>query len=198
MSRLPVLVRDAVDGDAATLCDLWHDLVVRPGMSGPTAPPEEVIRQALTRVDGDRSSRVLVAELDGEVVGCAFVRTAPTSPLHDESAVWVTHLQVDPAHARQGAGRALVTAALGWGESLGVESLLVASPPNDREVNRIFARMGLAQVAAMRGAPVTALRARLPHDPSAAVRQQTRGRRVGQVGAARRSQRRARAGRLAT
>jgi N-acetylglutamate synthase-like GNAT family acetyltransferase len=202
-----VIVRDATEDDAVALSQLWHELLRRPGLqpapaassgtSSAAPPPEEVARQAVSRTEGDPASRILVAELDGRVVGCASLRTIPTSPLHEENVVRMSHLQVDPAHTRRGAGRSLVAAALSWAEQQGVETLLVASPVDDRDANRIFARMGLAPVASMRGAPVTALRARMAQDASAAGRQAGRGRNVGQVVAARRSQRRARAGRLA-
>jgi GNAT superfamily N-acetyltransferase len=149
-------------------------------------------------MDDDPAGRILVAERDGEVVGCALLRMVQVSPFYDEPVLRVSHLQVDPAHSRKGAGSALVESALTWAEQQGVEGILVASPVNDRDANRFMARIGLAQVAGLRGAAVTALRARLPHDPSVAARQAARqGRNVGQVVAARRSQRRARARRIA-
>ena len=56
-----------------------------------------------------------------------------------------------------------------------------------------LARLGMSMVAHLRGGSVPALRARVAHAPSAVVRQKGRGgRSVGQVVAARRSQRRAR------
>jgi GNAT superfamily N-acetyltransferase len=121
------------------------------------------------------------------------------SPFYDDPLLRVSHLQVDPAHSRRGAGRSLVEAALSWAEEQGTEGILVTSPVNDRDANRFMARMGLAQVAGIRGAAVSALRARLPHDPSVVTRQAGRqGRNVGQVVAVRRSQRRARARGIAT
>jgi N-acetylglutamate synthase-like GNAT family acetyltransferase len=194
---VPVLVRDAAEGDAQALCRLWEEFLYRPGVDH-AAAAEEIARRAVGRVDEDPSSRIVVAERDGEVIGCALLRMVQVSPFYDDPVLQVSHLQVDPSQARKGAGRSLVEAALSWAEQVGVEGMLVASPLNDRDANRFMARMGLAQVAGMRGAAVTALRARLPHDPSAAARQVGRqGRNVGQVVAARRSQRRARARGLA-
>jgi N-acetylglutamate synthase-like GNAT family acetyltransferase len=195
VSRVPLLVRDATEDDAGALSDLWCELMPCPATT-PSCPPEEVAAKAVARTEGDPSSRILVAELEGRVVACAFLRMVPTSPLHDDNVAHLSHLKVESSEP-QGAGRSLVAAALAWAEEQGVETLLVASPVNDRDANRFLARMGLAAVASLRGAPVTALRARIPQDPSTAARQLTRGRSVGQVVAARRSQRRARAGRLA-
>ena len=197
MSRVPVLVRDATEDDAVALCRLWEEFLTRPG-ADPTSPGEEVARRAVVRAEEDPASRIVVAEREGAVVGCAFLRMIQVSPFYDDPVLRVSHLQVDPAHSRRGAGRSLVEAALSWAEQEGVEGILVASPVNDRDANRFMARIGLAQVAGIRGSTVTALRARLPHDPSAAARQVGRqGRNVGQVVAARRSQRRARSRRIA-
>jgi predicted N-acetyltransferase YhbS len=197
VSRVPVLVRDATEADAPALCRLWEEFLYRPG-SDQSASPDEIARKAVVRIEGDPTSRILVAERESEVVGCAILRMIQVSPFYDDPVLRVSHLQVDPAHSRQGAGRSLVEAALSWAEQQGTEGILVASPVNNRDANRFMARMGLAQVAGMRGAAVTALRARLPHDPSAAARQVGRqGRNVGQVVAVRRSQRRARARRIA-
>lgn len=197
MSRVPVLVRDAVHDDASALCRLWEEFLNRPG-ADLTAPAEDVARRAVVRVDEDPQSRILVAEREGQVVGCAFLRMIQVSPFYDDPVLRVSHLQVDPDHKRKGAGRGLVEAALSWAEQEGADGILVASPVNDRDANRFMARIGLAQVAGIRGSAVAALRARLPHDPSAAARQVGRqGRNVGQVVAARRSQRRARSRRIA-
>ncbi|MDX6324020.1 MAG: hypothetical protein QOK15_374 [Nocardioidaceae bacterium] len=197
VSRVPVVVRDAADEDAAALCRLWEEFLNRPG-ADQSADPEEVARKAVARVDEDPAGRILVAEREGDVVGCAMLRMIQVSPFYDDPVLRVSHLQVDPSHARKGAGRSLLEASLSWAEQQGVDGILVTSPVNDRDANRFMARMGLGQVAGIRGAAVTALRARLPHDPSAAARQVGRqGRNVGQVVAARRSQRRARARRIA-
>jgi hypothetical protein len=57
-----------------------------------------------------------------------------------------------------------------------------------------MARLGLSQVAVMRAATVSTLRAKMPVEPPAAARVGTRSHRsVGQVLAQRRSQRRAQA-----
>ena len=196
MSRVPVHVRDAVHDDASALSTLWSELS-KPGEPQGEALEARIVR-AVTRCEGDDESRVVVAELDGEVVGCAFLRTGLVSPLADEHVVHVSHLQVEPGSSGRGVGRSLLEAATTWAEQRGVDSLVVASSANDRDANRFLARLGLGQVAVLRGVPVAALRAKLPHDPGAAARNGARmGRSVGQVVAARRSQRRARSRQVA-
>jgi GNAT superfamily N-acetyltransferase len=190
---VPVLVRDATERDAVALSELWADLVAHPGVDAMGDPPDVVMAKAVTRYVEDDQGRIIVAEVDGLVVGCAFLRIGLISPVDEGGVVQLSHVQVAPEYGRQGVGTALVEATLSWAEHRGIESLVAALPAHDREANRFLARLGMALVANLRGGSVPALRARLAHAPAAAVRQKGRsGRNVGQVVAARRSQRRAR------
>lgn len=193
MSRVPAVVRDAVEGDAAGLATLWADVLVRPGAEGVGLPSVTEAQRAIARFAEAKDIRVLVADVDGEVVGGIFLRVSLLSPLHPDRALHMSHLQVDPRFLRHGVGRALLEAGVTWAEQLGVETVLAGAPAADRDTNRFLARLGLAQVAVLRFGSVAALRGKLPHDPSLLARGGVRmGRSVGQVVAARRSQRRAR------
>jgi len=193
LSRQPVMVRDATATDASALTSLWDELLVRPGSDAAGLTSEMSVVQAVARQGDAHDMRILVADVEGEVAGCAFLRVGVVSPVHDDHAVHLSHLQVDPRFSRHGVGSSLVEAALTWAEQKGIGTLLAATGGSDRETNRFMARLGLGQVAVLRGSSVAALRARLPHDPSAAARGLSRSNRsVGQVVAMRRSQRRSR------
>lgn len=193
MSRVPVQVRDAVEADAAGLATLWADVLVRPGAEGVGLPSVTQAQQAIARFAEAKDIRVLVADIDGEVVGGIFLRVNLLSPLHSDRALHASHLQVDRRYLRHGVGRALLEAAVTWAEQLGVETMLAGAPAADRDTNRFLARLGLSQVAVLRFGSVATLRSKLPHDPSVVARGGVRkGRSVGQVVAARRSQLRAR------
>jgi GNAT superfamily N-acetyltransferase len=189
---MPVLVRDAVESDASPLCALWADLLLKPvGDDG--SSPEDAAAGAVARIAADETCRILVAEIEGSVVGAAYLRIASLSPLQTERVIHVSHLQVDPDFVRNGVGRSLMEVAATWAEQCGIDALVTATAVNDREANRFMARYGMAQIAVLRGSSVAGLRARLPLDPSTAARVGGRsGRTVGQVVAVRRSQRRAR------
>jgi GNAT superfamily N-acetyltransferase len=189
-----VHVRDANEDDARALSTLWFDLVARPGSDASAGDsPEMIVAKAVLRVAEDDTGRIIVAEIDGAVVGCGFMRVGIASPLDQGRVVHLSHVQVSPGFRRQGVGSALVEATLTWAEERGIESVVTSVPQTHREANRFLARLGMAPVAALRGGSVAALRSRLPHDPSVVARQTSRmGRNVGQVVAARRSQRRAR------
>lgn len=197
MGRTPVLVREAVEGDAPRLCRLWSDLV-SPVAAEDETSVEERTAQALTRVATDDLRRIVVAEVGGIVAGCAFLRVAQLSPLTEDRVVHVSHVQVEPGFNRTGVDESLLEAALTWAEQHGIETVAASVSGTDRESNRILARFGLAPVATMRAASAAALRARVSYDAAGTPRQAGRpGRSVGQVVAARRSQRRARGRQLA-
>ena len=187
MSRTPVDVRDLGPQDGPALERLWHDLP-RPA---DWSESNDLAQVVLTALAEDPGSRVLVAEAGGEVVGTAYLRAARLSPLLSDVMLNVSHLQVEESQTRRGVGRALLEAALTHAEHHGIPTLLVSGSVNDRETNRFLARLGLAQVAVVRGSTVAALRARMPLESLMAVRS-SRSKQVGQVVAARRLQRRSR------
>jgi GNAT superfamily N-acetyltransferase len=192
VSRSPVQVRDAVPADAASLIAVWGE-IRRAGMErSPLGLAEVEAANALARIAADPDERLVVGTIEDVVVGAAHLVRAGISPIHTETAVHVTHLHVLDGHRRHGVGKALIEAAVTWAEEKDTSHLLTAAPAHSREANRFMARLGLTQIATIRGATVPALRAKLPVDPPAGAMVTSRNHRsVGQVIAQRRLQRRA-------
>ncbi|HET7326357.1 MAG TPA: GNAT family N-acetyltransferase [Nocardioidaceae bacterium] len=193
MSRCPVIVREATLDDVPALLELWSDLARRSHCerrSEHGAESDGVA--AVARIAADPEQRLVVAILEGRVVGAAHLMRAPISPLTSDVAVYVSNLQVLDRFRRRGAGRALVEAALRWAEEKDTTHVLAAASAFSRDANRFMARLGLSQLAVVRGATVTALRAKLPVEPPAAARLGVRDTHsVGHILAQRRSERRA-------
>ena len=200
LSRNPVHVRDVLPDDVPFLLTIWTDVSrrvhpERGHCERSSAPsPEAECADAVARVSADPDQRILVGLYDGRVVGAAHLARAPISPISTETAIHLSHLNVVEGYRRRGVGRALMEAAVTWAEETGIHYMMAAAHVASRDANRFMARLGLLQVAALRGAAVCALRAKLPVEPPAAARVGTRSARgVGQVLAARRSMRRAQA-----
>lgn len=191
MSRSPVHVRDAVPEDAAALLSIWGD-VRRSGSERATTPAAEAEAvAALARIAADPDQRLLVGTIDDEVVGAAHLLRCSLSPIHTEAAIHVSHLHVLEDHRRRGVGKALVETAVSWAEEKDTKHLLAAASVHSRDGNRFMARLGLTQIATVRGATIPAIRAKLPVEPPAAAMVNARNHRsVGQVLAQRRLQRR--------
>jgi GNAT superfamily N-acetyltransferase len=192
LSRTPIQIRDAEPLDAASLLRVWSD-VFRRTSDRATRPPITDVRATIARVAADPGQRLLVAVLDGEVIGAAQLLRTQLSPVHNEDAVQINHLQVCEHARRRGAGKALVEAAVSWAEEKGASTVMAAATATDREANRYLARLGFASIAVVRAASVSALRAGMvPLEPPPCARTDVRtSRTVGQVLAQRRSQRRA-------
>lgn len=191
MSRYAVTVRDAVPEDAAGLVEVWSDFG-RTGSGRGNGGAEREAANAVARIAANADERLLVAVVDEEVVGAAHLLRAGISPIHTESAIHVTHLHVLGRHRRHGVGKALMEAAVSWAEEKDTAHVLAVASASSRDANRFMARLGLSQIATVRGATVPALRAKLPVDPPAGAMVNSRNHRsVGQVIAQRRLQRRA-------
>jgi GNAT superfamily N-acetyltransferase len=204
-----VQIRDARPDDATALLGLWGrgGLVGRSSdreahASGAAEPVQHDVSvrdtdtphaaRAVGRIAEDPDQRLLVAEVDDRLAGAVHLSRAPLSPVHVGGAVYVMHLQVAEEFRRHGVGHALMEATVTWAEATGTSHVIAAASVASRDANRFMARLGLGQVAVVRGASVAALRSKLPVEPPAAARVGTRTHRsVGHVLAQRRSMRRA-------
>jgi GNAT superfamily N-acetyltransferase len=195
LSRNPVQVREATPDDAESLLEIWADFSRRTYIERfPVTETGAEAASSIARIAVDPDQRLLVAVLDGRVVGSVLLMRAPMSPIFAEQAIHITHLHVLDKYRRHGAGRALIEAAVCWAEEKDTGHVLAAASVTSRDANRFMARLGLTQMAVVRGATVGALRAKLPVEPPAAARVGSRSHRsVGQVLAQRRSLRRAQA-----
>ncbi len=192
MSRNPVHVRDAGPADAEALVAIWADFSKRaPGE--PELSPETETEAALARIAAESDERLVVGIVEDRIVGAMYMRRAAISPIHSGTAIHTSHLHVLDAWRRHGVGRALLEAAVSWAEEKDTGHVLAASATSSREANRFMARLGLGQIAVIRGATVPALRAKLPAESAAVARIGTRSQHnLSQVLAQRRSLRRAR------
>jgi ribosomal protein S18 acetylase RimI-like enzyme len=91
----------------------------------------------------DADKAVLVADVDGDVIGYAFAAVegydymalrGPASVLHD--------VIVDPEHRGRGVGRLLIEATLEFFQSRGVPRVLLSTAERNEGAQRLFARMG--------------------------------------------------------
>lgn len=194
MFRCAIGISDAAPGDAAALVEVWGALAERPHQGQAATHATQEAAAAIARIAADPDQRLVVARIDDAVAGAVHLMRAPLSPVHSDTAVYVMHLQVIESFRRHGVGRALLEATVSWAEEKDTEHVIAAASVASRDANRFMARLGLGQIAVVRGATVPALRAKLPVEPPAAARVGTRSHRnVGTVLAQRRSLRRSQA-----
>jgi L-amino acid N-acyltransferase YncA len=193
LSRTPLVVRDAEPSDAASVLRVWSDLLRRTAMERGPRPAMSEFRTTLARIAADPSQRLVLAVLDDEVIGAAFLTRTTLSPFNADDAVQISQLNVCEHARRHGAGRALVEAAVSWAEESGAGTVMAAATATDRDSNRYLARLGFGSLAIIRAASVASLRSgMMPLEPPACARTDARNSRtVAQVIAQRRQLRRA-------
>lgn len=185
--RSSVQLRPALDADAPALVELWTD-VLRRG-DGPQQLAE--VRHVIDRVSAMLEERIVVAVVEGRVVGAVHLRATTWSPINLEPVVQVVSPHVLPDFRRHGVGSALMQCAVDFAEQRGIAHVGVAVSAGSRDSNRFMARLALGPAATLRVAPTATVKNRLlaSHRPMLA-----RGgaRQLTHVLAARRSQRRQR------
>ncbi len=115
--------------DAAALASLM------PQLSSAPAPDAA----DLTRICADRRVVVLLARLDGEVVGSL---TLVVFELLTGVRSWIEDVVVDEARRGAGIGMALVTEALRLATEAGARSVDLTSRPSREAANRLYERAG--------------------------------------------------------
>jgi GNAT superfamily N-acetyltransferase len=183
VSRSPVTLREATLADAPRLVALWADVVRRGEPAEQVSDLERIIGCAASNPD----ERLVVAEHDGAVAGAVFLRVASATPLNLDPIVQAVSPHVFAEFRRRGIGRALMEAAVSFAEERGIGHVASASLSSSRDANRFMARLGLGPQAVLRAGTTQTLRSRLVAQRPAVAR--PRGRQIGQVLAARRSQR---------
>ncbi len=158
MTRSPVHVREAEAADAASLRELWNDILRRGGLDEQLADVSSVLGAARDRDD----TCVVVAELEGEIAGAVYLCATTFTPLNLEPVVLAVSPHVFAQFRRRGVGSALIEAACRFADQHGIAHISTAASAEARDANRFMARLSLAPQAMLRAATTSAVRARLP------------------------------------
>ncbi len=205
MARAVCRARPATSADLPAVLELFDALLAtssrrgaRPGTAAGAVDPRAEAEQRYAAALDDVDARLLVAVVDSEdgqpggatesLVGLTLCSVAGSGTFVDAPVVQMNHFFVTPDARRCGAGRALLAAATAWAEQRGLEGLGVAVPPDSREANRYFARLGFAPNYIHRVASLNGLKRVLGSAVPAAAREESaygarRRRRVGITGA---------------
>ena len=157
MSRSAVVLRTAVESDALTMSDLWSDLLRPATREDQVEDGKTIIASAV----GDPDTRIVVAELDGQVVGVVHLSVCSVSTLNLELMVRVFAPHVKSGHQRRGIGSSLVEAGVSFAEERGITLMGAAALSGSRDGNRFFARLSLGPYAVLRVATTHGVRQRL-------------------------------------
>lgn len=169
-SRYPVTLRDAELSDAEALVDIWQGVIRRAERSEQVADMESVVHE----VGQHEDRRVLVAVVEGTVVGAVYLQAATVTPINLEPALLTVSPHVLASHRRHGIGHALVEAAVAWAEELGIAYVATAATAGARDANRFMARLALTPTAMLRVATTVAVRSKLAGHGTSLTRSRAR------------------------
>jgi GNAT superfamily N-acetyltransferase len=167
-------VRPAEQDDLEAVATLTAGARLVSAVNAPADWNESEIRTHLS-VYLSSGAQVLVAEVDGRVVGFALARTVAPF-LFSDSTVWlIDSLFVAPEARRRGAGHALVAGVAALAGQSGAPSVYAGGHAVDRGMQRFLSRLGFAPAAGHRVVSPPVLLRRLAQDHDGA---RMRGRRV--------------------
>lgn len=107
-----------------------------PQLSASAAPPD---RESLRRLLAAEANTVLVARVDGRVVGTL---TLAMFPLPTGMRAWVEDVVVDEAARGYGVGAALTEEAIRLADVAGARTVDLTSRPSRQAANRLYERLG--------------------------------------------------------
>ena len=136
---MEVEIRDAREGDAESLAPLMVQLMHRP------CTPEQ-IRSRLRRLATTGVDRVLVAVLDGRVVGLAGVTYAWLFHL-DAPTARLMSIVVDENCRGQGVGRKLVEASIDQARAWGCDRLELTSRVERSGAHSFYETVGFTETS---------------------------------------------------
>jgi GNAT superfamily N-acetyltransferase len=130
-----VLIREAKAADASAVAELLGQLGY-PADAGAVESRLEALR-----VVGDR---VVVAELEGRVVGLAHLQVSPALE-YDRPAAKIAALAVDETHRSRGIGRALMEEMEREARARGCVLLYLTTAERRADAHAFYGRIGLEQ-----------------------------------------------------
>jgi GNAT superfamily N-acetyltransferase len=132
---IAALIRDAVPADAPAVARLLDQL------GYPTQPAAAASRLERLGIVGDR---VLVAEVEGEVVGLAHLQVTPAIE-RDRPAAKIGALVVDESRRGEGVGKALVEALDDEARARGCGLLFLTTSARRTDAHEFYRRVGLEE-----------------------------------------------------
>lgn len=132
----------------ATLSDLTRIIAIY--AMDPLTGSEDILRKesqfryasAFHIIDADPNQLLLVAEVDGQIIGTLQVTCIQHLISHAFRRAVIEAVFVDPAHQGRGAGRCLIKAANDWAHSKGCVSLELTSNKKRADAHRFYEKTG--------------------------------------------------------
>jgi GNAT superfamily N-acetyltransferase len=133
---MALAIRDATPRDAEVVAHLVEQL------GYPVSP--EAVAARIARLEASEADRVVVAELDGDVVGLAGLHVSPSLE-YDEPAAKLSAIVIDERYRRRGIGEALVTALEAEARERGCGLIFLTTAERRKDAHAFYRRLGFEE-----------------------------------------------------
>jgi len=138
-------VRPATRADVDAVMDLWRELSRHQEPWRVFAPRSEMeadVRRSYERALTDPGSLVLVAEVEGRIVGTAFGHPVVPSSVSDEPAIELAGVVVSAGERKAGVGRALVDGIARFARDQGIGRIVIKTFARNEGALEFWRRLG--------------------------------------------------------
>ncbi len=164
MARGTVVVTEVQAHELDALVTLWDNLRTLHESGQYPVGTLDGLRQRLCSDDPRAGLHVVAAWQAGAPVGLATMSLQESGPWWEPPSVLVSLLYVVQEARHRGVGQALLAEAATFAEAWGTDDITVNVPPQQRETQRFFARLGFTPYVTRRVTSSTSLRRRLLGD----------------------------------
>jgi ribosomal protein S18 acetylase RimI-like enzyme len=139
---ITVHVRAARRDDVPAIVHLLADDTLGASREQPTEPPPQAYWDAFDAISAQRGNEVLVAEADGEVVGCLQLTVIPGLSRMGATRGQLEGVRVSSKHRGRRIGEALVEAATDRARDLGCTVIQLTTDKTRVDAHRFYERLG--------------------------------------------------------
>ena len=140
----PAVVRDAEDRDLPAIVALYADDDLGSTRERPGEPLAEEYRRAFAAVTADPRTRLVVVEVDGEVVGTLQLSFLPHLVRLGGERAQVEAVRVASSHRGSGLGRELLTWAVEQAREQGCVLVQLTTDAARPDAHRFYESLGFA------------------------------------------------------
>lgn len=139
---MPPLIRPAIESDVPRLVEMYQQLSLDDPREDLGPPLPAIYDDTFRTIDSDPKQHLLVAELDGRLVGSLVLIIVPN--LSHQGTPWaeIENMVVDEAVRGQRIGEALVQRAIHIAHDSGCYKLTLTSNMRRTDAHRFYERMG--------------------------------------------------------
>ena len=135
-------IRDATEADLPRLLELLDQLAFDTPREERGLPLPEFYRDAFHRIDASDGQRLLVLEVDGEIVGTLVLLIIPNITHQGRPYATVENVVVDESERGAGYGWRLIRYAIDQARAAGCYKLTLTSHKRRTEAHRFYERLG--------------------------------------------------------